>query len=924
LGATAGGAFQIALGADAAQGAVTLTLASVPSALQIEAALRAGVITLLDDQGQTETVPLTGVAGATLSLGSGLSAAYTTANQTLVTGGVARFKWSRENAAFAVGVVSVDTADLKTLTLSSLGRDQVTLLRTGDLVEISDDASELGPGRGHLTYLVADPDPDLLTVILADPLPAAFFVTGSADSPPPLQPGRHPTLRRWDNVGWANAAFDPLTTPDMNLGDGVHIQFGGEQLQPGDFWLFTTRSVDGSVEALVDAPPMGIVRQRCPLAVVRWAWVADNTGNRLTFAVVNDCRSFFPALDHLTGLFYVSGDGQEVMPDFSQPGQFLPLQERLCVGVANGGCQVANAQVEFQVSKGAGRLENGQQRFVVASGADGLARCGWELRWDQDPPAANPTPLTQQVTARLLNDEGNAIHLPVIFTANLSRADQVAYNPANCANLAAAGVKTVQEAIDALCRVEPGGCEITVGKGGQYGRLEEAIEALRKENAVTWCICLLPGEHRLPEGLQLEGEIHVSISACSHGVLLILEQPIEAKGIISFKLAGMTIINLARMALVLDSCREITIADVTMRDGEHDRGDGVIHCAQCGSLTMHGDIIQANNRQMLLHCDGTETVEIHGCQLTGQENVPFGTIIGNARRIVLAENQLIAPSIKGDTPRRVLQSVPELIELFEVTDREPFMRRAFTLVQEIMARGEGDRAAIAKSISEQVRRLGNNLPRREGQLYVELANVIQLDRSEEMLTLLIVLRDLSVALVLRDGEADTTLHANVITGLVSLYGEPGSDEIRDNTDAFSLLKKAIQQRGLEPITAQGHFQGSGNRFTRLVLGEEMVKWVLTVQEGQTPERPGMRIYRTCLLTDTIIDIGRNYFMAERISLTATQFCSPIFERSGISIGLAASFVSNDHYRSTSPFAFVNVCPIRVETPNLNLMEIDHI
>jgi hypothetical protein len=56
----------------------------------------------------------------------------------------------------------------------------------------------------------------------------------------------------------------------MNLGDGVRIQFGGTDLRPGDYWQFAARSADGSIEALTDAPPTGIDRVRCALALVRW------------------------------------------------------------------------------------------------------------------------------------------------------------------------------------------------------------------------------------------------------------------------------------------------------------------------------------------------------------------------------------------------------------------------------------------------------------------------------------------------------------------------------------------------------------------------------------------------------------------------------------------------------------------------------
>lgn len=277
-GGTTGFSANRKLAQDAAQGAVTLTLASTPQPLnaqQIEAFKRAGVVRLSDDSGQTEVVPVANVTGTSISLARGLQNSFTVANNATVTGGVARFKWSRDNAAFAVGVTSV-SENRQTLTLTSLGRDQATALRQGDLVEISDDASELGPAHGLLTYLTADPDPDAFTVSIADRLPANFVI-GGATSPvqsPAGVPGtsdRHLILRRWDGWGWANTQFSETGTPDMNLGDGIHIQFGGSDLRSGDYWQFAARSTDGSIELLNNAPPKGIVRHTCPLAIVRWS-----------------------------------------------------------------------------------------------------------------------------------------------------------------------------------------------------------------------------------------------------------------------------------------------------------------------------------------------------------------------------------------------------------------------------------------------------------------------------------------------------------------------------------------------------------------------------------------------------------------------------------------------------------------------------
>src|SRR5262249_7847361 len=137
-------------------------------------------------------------------------------------------------------------------------------------VEIADDASELGPARGHLTTLAQDPDPDTFTAVLTDPIPASFQLPGVASSPPSPIVDRHMVLRRWDGIGDAVSVYSDAGTPGMNLGDGVHIQFGGQDLRAGDYWQFTARSADGSVQALLDASPAGIDRSRTPLALVTW------------------------------------------------------------------------------------------------------------------------------------------------------------------------------------------------------------------------------------------------------------------------------------------------------------------------------------------------------------------------------------------------------------------------------------------------------------------------------------------------------------------------------------------------------------------------------------------------------------------------------------------------------------------------------
>ena len=297
-----GGAFNVLLSASASADATKLTVSPALTSAQSDAAQRSGFVTVADNSGASERVPLAlgGIStdGITLTLAQGLKNAYTTANSASVTGGIARFKWSRDNAAFAVNVTNVQS-DRVTVTLSGLGHDVATALRAGDLVEITDDASELGPASGHLTMLAQDPDPDNFTAVLTDPIPASFLLPGTVSSPPSPAGDRHMVLRRWDGVGDAASVYSDAGTPGMNLGDGVRVQFGGDDLRAGDYWQFTARTADGSIQPLLDAPAAGINRSRTPLALVSWGPPPLSSPPAPAGSVamnVTSCLPVFPAL----------------------------------------------------------------------------------------------------------------------------------------------------------------------------------------------------------------------------------------------------------------------------------------------------------------------------------------------------------------------------------------------------------------------------------------------------------------------------------------------------------------------------------------------------------------------------------------------------------------------------------------------------
>jgi photosystem II stability/assembly factor-like uncharacterized protein len=157
-----------------------------------------------------------------------------------------------------------------------------------------------------------------------------------------------------------------------------------------------------------------------------------------TLAGADTVQEAIDALAQQVRISYTGGDGQ-----VSLPGQ--PLPQLLQVAAASP-CGPATAKVRFTTANG--RLARTAAELPTATNSvdvdtvNGIAGCAWIL-------APDPNTPSQQTEARLLDGGGNPVGLPVRFTANLSVASLVAYDPSACPGLA--GVQTVKEAIDRLC-----------------------------------------------------------------------------------------------------------------------------------------------------------------------------------------------------------------------------------------------------------------------------------------------------------------------------------------------------------------------------------------------------------------------------------------------------------------------------------------
>jgi hypothetical protein len=349
-------------------------------------------------------------------------------------GGNATFKWSRENGSILTDVRSFDANNW--ITVGSMGRDEELGFAKDQWVELVNDFSELntdGTLRGQLTTIV-DVNPGKNAIRLAD---AATDTTLA----------RHPRLRRWDMVTKGPPDNVTVTTSgiamqpgvEVPLEDGISVTFSNGTYHDGDYWLIPARTSIGDIEWPRDGttpralPPAGVRHHYCRLGYVQ------RSGQKLV--LLTDCRDKFPPLTELTSFSYVGGDGQEVMPDPSDSTATVPLPEPIQVGVANGAHPVEGATVRFEIYKPApaGTVDGSTDFVEVPTGPDGVASCAWAIVSNVD---------SQQVRATL-RVNGAPSHLPIIFSAERSRADEVRYFPPDgCATLVDA--REVQTAIDTL------------------------------------------------------------------------------------------------------------------------------------------------------------------------------------------------------------------------------------------------------------------------------------------------------------------------------------------------------------------------------------------------------------------------------------------------------------------------------------------
>ena len=785
---------------------------------------------------------ITDVDGNTVTLSSDLSG-FSVDDDPFLRRVEATFVWSRDNGSI---LTTVERIDGEEITVHDLGRDEVLGFAPGQWVELSDDRDDLEMRPGQLLRIEAI-DMARRVVILTTP---AQQLDPAAPDGSGVNPDWHPKLRRWDGAGAIRTNNADAEDDWIHLEDGVQVRFTPGRYRTDDYWHFPARTavIDpalGNIEWPRDPagdpellPPHGVEHHYCPLALVDLVQVDDET---IVVDDVTDCRDLFPPVTQLTNLFYVGGDGQEGLPDPADPGsRSVDLGAPLQVRVANGSFPVEGATVRFTIDAASnGRLQGTMSKTAdVETNADGVATCVWQL---------DGSTAVQFCEARLLNVASNPFdHQAVNFHATLSTADRVAYDPTDCPDLA--GVRTVQEALDALCRRDPGGrercCCIVIGPGGDFEDIQTALDAMRERDERDICLCLIPGDHELP-GLFLTAEDaerpwNLSIAGCGPGTRLDLLDDLRLIGLNGFTLHGL---------------------DIAVRQG------ATIHARQCRS------------------------VDIDRCRISGLP-LRAGLV-----RIQLASRIYVGNSTFESFSREELEGainfldgIPELQDLYTLAFWREFERRAREVAIDLSQRDPGDRFGLAGELLERLAGNQGFISSGEAAAYRRLAETLFLEEVDPLALLdhliairLAVLRvDPGVALEIgemirdqedrlssagtRDGAA--VIENNDIAGLVSFYGLPGADRDFD-VSALRRLQGLFREEVVRLGALDLGVHVRDNRLTKFVLGEEFFRVIMEMidrGEGELSE-----LISSFHCTDNIIDGATSELVAHHLSLASNQF-----------------------------------------------------
>ncbi|HEV8579158.1 MAG TPA: DUF6519 domain-containing protein [Thermoanaerobaculia bacterium] len=422
------------------------------------------------------------------------------------------------------------------------------------------------------------------------------------------------------------------------------------------------------------------------------------------------------------------------------------------------------------------------------------------------------------------------------------KADQISYaNDPACSTLT--GATTVQEALHLLCLRESsgGGCRTTIGEGGEFPTLEEAVTAFKARGESRYCFCLLPGEHLLESSVLVmdappDKPFYFDIEGCGAASVLLLADEIRFTGFASVRFSHLAIKFIAAFsALETKAGEEAVIEGCTITIQDHDQSTPIQLAAS--RLVRFAD----NDVQMLR-----------------TSNLSIGVDVLGADASLKA---LFSPSVTPEKFAKDAKTAAAAIAAMTATKRNDLSKSIKQKIDERqLAAGPQN---LDPDEEKALRRIQTLLPTTSQTLAISLEQALLAARQA------LIGDEPALAVVLAFGGGDAVVVDNRIVGTLSVYGRPG-DIVLTDSQLGQIRQKIVAGTIRLQAAAEESLFLARNRIGRLrVAGDLIIKLRDIIANGGDVTG----LFRTARLTENVFTLGSNDLLCVESNLTANRFAA---------------------------------------------------
>lgn len=455
------------------------------------------------------------------------------------------------------------------------------------------------------------------------------------------------------------------------------------------------------------------------------------------------------------------------------------------------------------------------------------------------------------------------------------RADQISYNNDDACKVLT-GATTVQEALHLLCMHESaGGCRTTIGVGGDFPTLKQAVDDFLARGETGLCFCLLPGEHLVDEPLVLAAagkRLHFSLEGSGPASLVRLNAELSLAGYASVRLNDLALAIGAAASLQAGGGEEVAIEGCRITIVDHDATPPLVVSAS-RQVRLAGNDVQATRRRRLevgrnIFSVDPELRALFSESLPDNEiGVEAGKAAAKIAGMTLTQRKKLSAAIEKEVQDREAEGVPAERRLV-IGEKE-----GFRSVAKLIPSGSQDLAAS----------LGRGL----------------LDLRAILLT---TEPTLAIVLAAEGGHADVS--GNRIAGELSLYGKPGEVEL--TRAQLGVLRNRLATGAVRLVPREESLLLARNQISRLRIGGDLMIQLRDLTAPATPGGDVKGLYRTVRLTDNVFALGGNDLLCVEATLSGNRFAGAEGRNAAV-IANAAYYLGN-HGSANETLSLVNVAP----------------